>query len=185
MGFFIGITILFGFALPPFLQMRKVSVLRVFQHQLETATPSVWLVYGIALSLTSFFIWTYTNDLKMTAIIIGGGLAILLILSFLLTYALQAAKHFLPKISLNWRFGVEALLRNPKISTVQILAFSITLVAMMLSNSVRTDLLNDWQLQLPQCAESFCNKHFPTTIRPNFCRVIRSKHSQQCHVSRD
>jgi putative ABC transport system permease protein len=170
-----GMTILFGFALPPLLQMRKVSILRVFQHQLETATPSALLVYAIALSLTSFFIWSYTDNLKMTAIIIGGGLLTLLILSLLLTYFLRYAKRFLPKIPLSWRFGVEALLRNPKISTVQILAFSVTLVAMILSYSVRTDLLKDWQLQLPSNAPN----HFAINIFPEQFEKISNEFKQQ------
>lgn len=175
LGFLMGMTILFGFALPPLLQMRKVSILRVFQHQLENKTPSAWLVYGIALSLTSFFIWSYTDNLKMTAIIIGGGLLTLLILSFLLTHFLRYAKRFLPKIPLNWRFGVEALLRNPKISTVQILAFSVTLVAMILSYSVRTDLLKDWQLQLPSNAPN----HFAINIFPEQFEKISNDFKQQ------
>ncbi|MGB4498337.1 MAG: FtsX-like permease family protein [Methylococcaceae bacterium] len=175
LGFLMGLTILFGFALPPLLQMRKVSILRVFQHQLETATPSAWLVYGIALSLTSFFVWSYTDNLKMTAIIIGGGLVTLLIFSLLLTHFLRYTKRLLPKISLNWRFGVEALLRNPKISTVQILAFSVTLVAMILSYSVRTDLLKDWQLQLPANAPN----HFAINIFPEQFEKISSEFKQQ------
>lgn len=175
LGFLMGITILFGFALPPLLQMRKVSILRVFQHQLETATPSAFLVYAIALSLTSFFVWSYTDNPKMTAIIIGGGLVTLLIFRFLLMLFLCYAKRFLPKISLSWRFGVEALLRNPKISTVQILAFSVTLVAMILSYSVRNDLLKDWQLQLPENAPN----HFAINIFPQQLEQISSEFKQQ------
>lgn len=175
LGFLMGLTILFGFALPPLLQMRKVSILRVFQHQLETATPSAFLVYAIALSLTSFFVWSYTDNPKMTAIIIGGGLVTLLIFRFLLTHFLRYAKRFLPKIPLSWRFGVEALLRNPKISTVQILAFSVTLVAMILSYSVRNDLLKDWQLQLPENAPN----HFAINIFPQQFEQISSEFKQQ------
>ncbi len=175
LGFLMGITILFGFAVPPLLQMQKVSILRIFQQQLEIVTPSAWLVYGIALSLTSFFIWFYTDNLKMTAIIMGGGLLTLFILRFFLTHFLLYTKRFLPKISLNWRFGVEALLRNPKISTVQILAFSVTLVAMILSYSVRTDLLKDWQLQLPNNSPN----HFAINIFPQQFDKISSDFTQQ------
>ena len=68
----------------------------------------------------------------------------------------------LPSMSLTWRFGLQGLLRNSRASVSQILAFSITLVAMVLSFTVRTDLINDWQAQLPDNAPN----HFALNIFP-------------------
>jgi putative ABC transport system permease protein len=165
-GFATGLAILLGFALPPILRLKKVSALRVLRRDLEPLPTSAWLVYGLALSLIAVLIWQYTQDLKMTATIIGGSLLSLLILGGLLYLLLIKARKLLPHLNLTWRFGLQPLLRNPQTSVSQILAFSMTLVAMMLSFTVRTDLLNDWQLQLPANAPNhFALNIFPTQLQ--------------------
>ena len=161
-GFSTGIAILLGFALPPLLRLKKVSALRVLRRDLEPLPTSAWLVYGLALLLIAVLIWRYTNDLKMTATLIGGSVLLLVSLGGLLYGLLIKARKLLPHLNLIWRFALQALVRNPQTSISQILAFSMTLVAMMLSFTVRTDLLNDWQLQLPANAPN----HFAMNIFP-------------------
>lgn len=175
-GFSTGLAILLGFALPPLLRLKKVSALRVLRRDLEPLPTSAWLVYGLALSLIAVLIWRYTNDLKMTATIIGGSLLSLLVMGGLLYLLLIQARKLLPKLNLTWRFGLQALLRNPQTSVSQILAFSITLVAMMLSFTVRTDLLNDWQLQLPANAPNhFAMNIFPSQLN-DFAEDLKQQH---------
>jgi putative ABC transport system permease protein len=83
-------------------------------------------VYGLALLLVATLIWRYTQDFKMTATIIGGGLAALFICGLLIYALLIQGRRLLPHISLSWRFGLQGLLKTPKASVSQILAFSIT-----------------------------------------------------------
>jgi len=151
-GFLTGLSILLGFALPPLLRLKKVSALRVLRRELEPLPTSAWLVYGLALSLISILIWRYTQDLKMTATIIGGGIITTLVSGLILYALLIQGRKVLPFVSLSWRFGLQGLLRNPKTTVSQTLAFSITLLAMILSFTVRTDLIDDWQNQLPENA---------------------------------
>jgi len=161
-GFTIGMAILLGFALPPLLRLKKVSPLRVLRQDLEPLPLSAWLVYGTALSLISGLVWQYTHDLKMTGLIIGGSLGLLVSMGGLLYGLLIHARKLLPHLSLTGRFALQALVRQPQTSVSQLLAFSITLVAMLLSFTVRNDLLKDWQLQLPSNAPN----HFALNIFP-------------------
>lgn len=174
-GLVIGMAILLGFALPPLLRLKKVSALRVLRRDLEPLPVSAWLVYGLALSLIAVLIWQYTNDVKMTVTIIGGSVLALLVMGGVLYLLLIQARKLLPKLGLTWRFGLQALVRNPQTSVSQILAFSITLVAMMLSFTVRTDLLNDWQMQLPDNAPNhFAMNIFPAQLA-DFSRDLSQK----------
>ncbi len=166
-GFFTGLAILFGFALPPLLRLKKVSPLRVLRRELEPLPTSAWLVYSLALSLISILIWQYTQDLKMTMTIIGGGLIITFVFGLILYACLVQCRKLLPLLGLSWRFGLQGLVKNPKASVSQILAFSITLLAMILSYSVRNDLLDDWQNQLPDNAPNhFVLNVFPEKVSP-------------------
>ncbi|MCK5905701.1 MAG: FtsX-like permease family protein, partial [Gammaproteobacteria bacterium] len=181
MGFFTGLAILFGFALPPLLRLKKVSPLRVLRRELEPLPTSAWLVYSLALSLISILIWRYTLDLKMTTTIIGGGLIITFIFGLILYVCLVQCRKFLPFLSLSWRFGLQGLVRNPKASVSQILAFSITLLAMILSYTVRTDLLDDWQNQLPDNAPN----HFVRNVFPEKVNSFKQQLKQQNIINVD
>jgi len=161
-GFIIGMSVLLGFALPPLLRLKQVSPLRVLRRDLEPLPTSAWLVYGLAIAVITVLIWQYTQDLKMTATIIGVGLGTLLLLGLLVYGLLRFSRKLLPSMSLTWRFGLQGLLRNSQTSVSQILAFSITLVAMILSFTVRTDLVDNWQSQLPDNAPN----HFALNIFP-------------------
>lgn len=167
LGFLTGFAILMGFALPPLLRLKKVSPLRVLRRELEPVSTSGWLVYGLALSLISLLIWRYTQDLNMMLAIIGGGLAATLLSGVLLYALLVQLRKLLPHVSLGWRIGLQGMLRNPVASVTQILAFSITLLAMILSFTVRNDLLADWQQQLPDNAPNhFALNIFPDQVAP-------------------
>jgi putative ABC transport system permease protein len=161
-GFIIGMAILLGFALPPLLRLKKVSPLRVLRRELEPMPTSAWLIYGMSIGIIWVLIWRYTDNFKMTATIIGVGLSSLLALGLLVYGLLLLSRRLMPHLGLTWRFGLHGLLKDTRSSIGQILAFSMTLVAMVLSFTVRTDLIDNWQKQLPENAPN----HFALNIFP-------------------
>ena len=177
-GFIIGMAVLLGFALPPLLRLKQVSPLRVLRRELEPMPSSGWLIYGLSIGIMGLLIWKYTDDLKMTASILGVGLMTLLALGLLIYGLLNLSGHALPSMSLTWRFGLQGLLRNSRASVSQILAFSITLVAMVLSFTVRTDLIDNWQKQLPDNAPN----HFALNICPDQQAAFKQELQQQ-HIN--
>lgn len=162
LGFVNGIVILFGFAVPPLLRLRGVSPLRVLRRELRPLSTKSWLVYGLAIALVTALVWRYSSDWKMTATIVGIGALTLLLLIGLIAGLLRFSAKRLPGLSLNWRFGLRGLIRNSRASVGQILAFSITLAAISLSFSVRSELIEQWQQQLPEQAPN----HFVLNIIP-------------------
>ncbi|MEI8208277.1 MAG: FtsX-like permease family protein [Methylococcales bacterium] len=161
-GFTIGIVVLLAFAMPPLLRLKQVSPLRVLRRDLEPLPASAWLVYSLSIGVIGLLIWRYTADIKMTTTILGVGLSVLLML-WLLTYGLlKFLRKWLPSMNLTWRFALQGLLRNTSTTISQILAFGLTLAAMTLSFTVRTDLIDNWQQQLPDNAPN----HFALNIFP-------------------
>lgn len=159
-GLITGTVVLFGFALPPLLRLKQVSPLRILRRDLVPLPSSAWLVYGLALSLLLALISQYTADLKMTLSIIGAGAISLVLIGGLVYLVLGASRLVLAHVNLTWRFGLQDLSKNRQANIVQILAFSITLLAIILSFTVRSDLINDWQKQLPQEAPN----HFALNV---------------------
>jgi putative ABC transport system permease protein len=120
------------------------------------------LIYGLALGIITLLIARYTQDLRMTVTVIGVGGIALLVLGLLMNGLLAVIGKLLPSLPLVWRFGLQGLVKNSRASISQLLAFSITLVAMILSFNVRTDLIEDWQKSLPNNAPN----HFVLNIFP-------------------
>lgn len=159
-GFLIGFIMLIGFALPPLLRLKHISPLRVLRRELLPLPSSAWLVYGLAIGLISLLIWRYTQDLKMTVTTLGGGLCAGTVLGLCIYGGLRWGRRILPHLNVTWRFGLQHLLQNSRASVGQIVAFSLTFVAMILSFTVRTSLLDSWQQQLPRNAPN----HFALNI---------------------
>jgi putative ABC transport system permease protein len=161
-GIITGMTVLIGFALPPLLRLKRVSPARVLRRDLEPLPSSAWLVYGMAFGIVGLLIWRYTDDLRMTATIFCVGLVLLLALGLLIHLILILVRRYFYVMNLNWRFGMQGLLRNSHATVSQVLAFTITLVAMALSFTVRSDLIENWHKQLPEHAPN----HFALNIFP-------------------
>jgi putative ABC transport system permease protein len=157
-----GMTILIGFALPPLLRLKRVSPSRVLRRDLEPLPVSAWLTYILAGGIVSALIWRYAQDFNLTFTIFGAALVLLLVLGLLVSLALTLLRRALSVMGLNWRFGIQGLLRNRAATISQILAFTLTLTAMALSYTVSRDLIDNWQKQLPEHAPN----HFALNIFP-------------------
>jgi putative ABC transport system permease protein len=179
-GFSTGMMTLTGFALPPLLRLKRVAPLRVLRRDLEPLPVAAWVVYALALSVVAVLVWRYTEDWRLTAAILGTGLAALMFLSALLYVLLAACRRLLPKFRVSWRFALRGLLQDPRAGIGQIAAFSVTLTAMLLSYSVRTELLDNWQKQLPENAPN----HFALNIFPDQINAFKTAlEVQQIHGS--
>ncbi len=155
LGLITGMTVLAGFALPPLLQLKKVSPARVLRRDLAPLPANGWLVYGIAISLVVALIWRYTEDIKLTLIVFTTGFLLLVALGIPVYCVIAIARRFLHRFELTWRFGLQGLVRNSHVTLSQLLAFTITLSAMALSITVRNELIVNWQEQLPEYAPNY------------------------------
>lgn len=152
--------ILTGFALPPVLRLRKVPPLRVLRRDLLPPAPTVLSLYVLAMAAMVLLMWQHTGNAQLTFTVAFGLLAVLAlfgVLALLVLRAVQALRH----VDLAWRIGIRRLGRNQTASVGQLLAFSLTLMAMLLLVLVRTDLLRNWQAQLPDNAPN----HFAINVQ--------------------
>lgn len=174
-GLATGLAVLFGFALPPLLRLKRVSALRVLRRDLDPLPTGAWLVMAMALGLICMLIWRYTDDLRMTLTIAGTGVLVALVLGLLIQALLLSGARLLPHLNLFWRFGLQGLLKNRRATVGQIMAFAMTLAAMILASIVRTDLIDAWKKQLPTHAPNhFALNIFPEQM-PTFARELKDR----------
>ncbi len=158
-----GLVSLLGFALPPLLTLGQVSPLRVLRRDLQPMPTAAWLVYAMALAALGSIMWRLSMDLRLTMIILLGGLGFALLLGALIWLVLRQLSRLLTRRNLAWRLGLGHLLRQPLLAVGQILAFALIIFAMALIVLLRTELLDNWQQQLPEHASN----HFAFNIMPH------------------
>ena len=141
---------LLGFALPALIGLFRVSPLRVIRRELAPNSPGLIAVTALALSALAALLMLETGRWQLTLLLVVSGSA----LAFLLTIILRSVfvllrKTFAERSLPNALLGLRELWRQPQASTLQILALSIGMTAMLLVTSVRGELITAWQSKLP------------------------------------
>jgi putative ABC transport system permease protein len=144
-----GTAILVGFALPPLLALRHVPPTRVLRRDLGTVSAGAALTYGAALmTMLGLLVWQ-ARDLKLFGWIAAGTVVTLLALG-LVAYALVRVLNGLRgRVGVAWRFGLANIARRAKGSAVQVVAFGLGVMVLLLLSIVRGDLLEGWRRTLP------------------------------------
>jgi putative ABC transport system permease protein len=143
----VAILLLLGFALPPILQARTTSPIRVFQRDERIPGrrgPALAAVAGVAALL-----WAQTETWQAAALVLGGAFAvaaILGLLSWLLVLLLAPLKR---AVGTSWRFGLGNVARRRGATVAQCIALGQALLALLLVSVVNEDLLSTWRAKLP------------------------------------
>ena len=168
-AFPIGLIVLTGFALPPLLALRHVPPTRILRRDVATVSAGSALTYGAAvLTMIALMAWQ-AHDLKLFAWVAGGTLVTLLVLgasALLLVGELQRLRQ---RVGIAWRFGFANIARRARGSAVQIVAFGLAVMVLLLLSMVRGDLLAGWRNTIP----AHTPNHFLINIQPDQVVALR------------
>ena len=169
-GYATGIVMLIGFALPPLLALRRVPPLRVLRKDVGTSPISGWIVYLAVLICMSALLYWQIRDIRLVATVLGGILATLLLLALAAWVLIRLLDRLRGRVGVAWRFGLANISRRPASSVIQIVAFGLGIMVMLLLSTVRSDLLNDWQRSLPENAPNY----FVINVQPDQVEGIQT-----------
>ena len=175
LGLITAVAVLTGFALPPLLQLGDVPPLRVLRRNTDPPPLAYTITYGLATGAILLMLLWLIRDLGLVlgvAAGIAGTLAALLGAGWLLVRILSRLRG---GVGVAWRYGLANIARRGRESIVQIVAFGLGLMVLLLLAVVRTDLLEDWRASLPDNVPN----HFLINIRPDEGAAV-----QQFFVSR-
>ncbi len=163
LGFVTALFILCGFALPDLIQMGKTPVLRVLRQDVDPPP----LRYGISyiagiIAVLALLQWIVGDFALVSAIAVGtaGTFAVLGLAGWLLV---KATGRFRGVAGVAWRYGLANLNRRGRESVVQVVAFGLGLMVLMLLTLVRNDLMDTWRSSLPVDAPN----QFMINIQPH------------------
>ncbi len=127
------------------LQLSNVPAIRVLRRDVGPPPPLVWLAFGPAILAVVFLIWWVTRDLRLFLGFVAGltgFVALLTAAGFLLV---RAASGLRGTVGVSWRYGIANLSRRRGESVIQIVAFGLGIMVLLLLAVVRNDLLADWR----------------------------------------
>jgi putative ABC transport system permease protein len=148
-GLLTGMITLLGFVIPPILQLANVPTLRVLRRDLGHVQMNTVLAYTVGLVAFFILVLLQAHDLKLALIIFFGLVLTVVLLGLLAALPLRLLRRLRGRGSNVWRFGLVNLSRRPGQSIVQMIGFSIGLMALLLLAVVRSDLLDEWRGGLP------------------------------------
>ncbi len=147
-AFATGITALVGFALPALIRLGQVAPLRVLRKDLTPLTMSSYFTYGLTIVSLGLIMWWQTSDIRLVFNLLGAGIAVSVVFSGIAQLFVKLGLSFGKFSSGASLFGIKQVSRHSGASRIQILAFGLAMLIMMLVILLRNDLLDTWQAKL-------------------------------------
>lgn len=147
-GLATGLLLLFGFILPPLLALRDVPPARVLRRG-ASAGPTPGGLAAYVLGLSTFFalaLWI-SNDIRLSAVVVGGFLLASLLFA-LLAYGMVRAMGLFRHRLIGYptvRFALAGIAQRKALTVTQVCALAAGLMILLLLAITRTDLLAGWQ----------------------------------------
>jgi putative ABC transport system permease protein len=169
LGLMTSILILVGFALPPLLQLKHVPPARVLRRNLEPPPLRYATVYGAALAALIALLAWLVRDRELLLYVFGATLATFAVLTLAGWLLVRSLGAFRARVGVSWRYGMANIARRGRDSVIQIVAFGLGLMVLLLLAVVRDDLMREWRASLPANAPN----HFMINIRPDQTAKVR------------
>src|ERR1700691_4910753 len=157
------LAMLIGFALPPLLQLKNTPPARVLRKTVAAPPLRYGLSYVLALAALVAILWSLVRDTELVASVFAGVLGVGLLLTAAGYGLVRLTGRLRGGVGVAWRYGLANVSRRGAGSVVQIVAFGLGLMVLLLLDVVRGDLLADWRRSLP----SDVPNNFLINIRPD------------------
>lgn len=156
------IAMLIGFALPPLLQLKSTPPARVLRKTVAAPPLRYGVSYVLALAALMAILWSMVRDTELVFSVLAGVLGVGLVLTLAGLALVRLTSRLRGGVGVAWRYGLANVSRRGTGSVVQIVAFGLGLMVLLLLAVVRGDLLADWRRSLP----SDVPNNFLVNIRP-------------------
>src|SRR5579859_2181105 len=163
------LAMLIGFALPPLLQLKSTPPARVLRKSVSAPPLRYGLSYLLALAALFAILWSLVRDTELVLSVLAGVLGVGLVLTLAGYGLVRLTGRLRGGVGVAWRYGLANVSRRGGGSVVQIVAFGLGLMVLLLLAVVRGDLLADWRHSLPADVPN----NFLINIRPEERQSLR------------
>ena len=155
-------AMLIGFALPVLLQLKNTPPARVLRRTMTAPPLAFGLVYVFAVGALFAILWSLVRDTELVLGVLIGVAVVGATLSLAGYGLVRLTGRLRGGVGVAWRYGLANVSRRGAGSVVQIVAFGLGIMVLLLLAVVRGDLLRDWRRSLPADVPN----NFLVNIRP-------------------
>lgn len=163
LSLFSGLVCLMFFALPALWFLPGVPPLKILRRELSVDRVQVWTQVVLALLAVTLLVVLFSRDWELALSVVAALLVVVVLTAVLGLALLQLSRRLTTGASSVWRLAVANLQRRRGHSLVQMVIFSIAIMLLITLTVVRTSLVEDWRLQLPEEAPN----HFLVNVAPD------------------
>jgi putative ABC transport system permease protein len=162
-GLLLSVLVLGGFAYPSLVATRRVPPLRVLRRDLAAPPPSVFGLYGLAVAAVLGLLLWQAGDPMLAGWLGAAVVAFVLVLAAGAAILVWLATRVRGSAGAAWRYALAGVGRRRRDSILQVVAFGLGIMILLLLTVVRSELLVDWQATLPEDAPN----RFLINIQPD------------------
>lgn len=141
-------AMLLGFALPPLLQLKNTPPARVLRKTIEAPPLRLWVPYLLAIAAMFAILWVLVRDSELVFTVLAGVVAAAAVLAGAGFGLVRLTGRLRGGVGIAWRYGLANVSRRGGSSVVQIVAFGLGLMVLLVLAVVRGDLVADWRHSL-------------------------------------
>ncbi|MFT6302819.1 MAG: putative ABC transport system permease protein [Pseudomonadales bacterium] len=159
-GMLTAFIALAGFGLLPIVKAGQVNVMRVLQRDYSGLNGSSIVAGAFGILSTFLVVFLLSRNMILSAIVVLGVVSMLLVFAVFGRLMISGVRRFAGQ---RFRLSTAGLQRRAASSIVQLSAFAMGIMALLLISIVRVDLLAAWEQDLPSDAPNV----FVVNIQPD------------------
>jgi len=147
-GAMTGMIALLGFVLPPIWLLKNAPPIRVLRRDEGVSVFSKSFVFIFIGSIFALWVWRLGDSAIVQYVLAGtiGTLISLYITAKLTVYLLGPLRGLM---GVSWRYGLANLTRRSNLASLQITAFGLGIMFILLNGEIRNELLSGWRNTMP------------------------------------
>jgi putative ABC transport system permease protein len=169
LGVAAGVLLVLAFSLPALLRLARVPALRVLRRDLGAPHAGALLAQSAGLAVVAGLLFWQAGDVRLGLIVGGGVLGLMLAAALVIQLLLLPLPWLAQRMPASVRLGLLNLRRRRWETTLQAMALSLGLLALLLLTLVRGDLFDSWRNQAAPGAPN----RFVINIQPDQVDAVR------------
>jgi len=161
-GVITGVVCLVCFVAPPLWHLPVIPPIKILRRELQIGGVAFYWQASLGLLAMIVLVAIFSNDVWLSASIISAMLVLMVLTAVFAVLLLRLGSKVGRKVGSVWRLALASLNRNAQQSVIQMMVFGLAIMLLLTLTSLRTTLIEDWQLQLPADTPN----HFFLNISP-------------------